>query len=304
MPDPATSFVEDYERREKRLRIEDLNTRIDLKRILGSRGAASVTATYEGYGDSGNVTALAVRGNDAAIVPELDDALGERLKDFCWDVAYAEHPGFEIDAGASGEIRWNLQEDRMELDHHSRLEDSQPYPAEDLYRETPEHLKDDERFKRLVTRRDELVRDLSAMGVTSVIATYDAYGDSGNVEHVAVKPDNVVLDDKLRELMMDFCWDVAYTEHPGFEIDAGGSGEVRWNVQADRIDLDHYSNFEDSVFTQNDDVGRALLDEVRGDPDLYHVHPETGEITFMEDETPRDELSESKEDADATPGLS
>lgn len=281
-------FVDDYERRTRLRVIEILNERTALKQLLGSLGVTTVTAAYDGYGDSGNVTDIDLKGNDPAKRQD-PDGLEERLKDFFWSVAYGQHPGFEINAGANGEIRWNVPDDKMGMEHHSRIEDVAHFQARDLYSDIPEHLVKDPEFKDLMARRDSLRQDLSTLGINVVTATYDGYGDSGNVKHLAVTPDNVELGVKFRERLSDFCWDVAYTEHPGLEIDAGGQGELKWNLQENRIDLDHQANFEDSEFIPDDDVGRSQINEVRNNPDMFHVHPVTGKITLVENETPQNE---------------
>ena len=104
---------------------------------------------------------------------------------------------------------------------------------------------------------------LRAAGIRWLEAWYDGYGDSGNIEDEAIwlgsekTPVSVnattltPLDiDRLR----DFLWMVVYNLHPGFEINDGGRGEIRWDVRADRIDVDHSERFVDTNEYCHEDV--------------------------------------------------
>jgi hypothetical protein len=65
--------------------------------------------------------------------------------------------------------------------------------------------------------RGELLPQLRGLGVTEVIAEYEGYGDSGNIEDVMVQPARIDLPDDLCREVGDFAWSVAYHQHPGFE---------------------------------------------------------------------------------------
>ena len=51
-------------------------------------------------------------------------------------------------------------------------------------------------------------------------------------------PDSVKLGD-LEARLADFVWEIAYNLHPGFEINDGGEGTLTWDVESDRINVDH-----------------------------------------------------------------
>lgn len=100
--------------------------------------------------------------------------------------------------------------------------------------------------------RARLLAELRALGVASLEADYDGYGDSGNVEAIRTEPEAAKVDEM--EGLADFLWSVAYAEHPGFENNEGGGGTVTWDVAADRIDLDHYDNVVERVSSQSEDL--------------------------------------------------
>ena len=91
--------------------------------------------------------------------------------------------------------------------------------------------------------RADLLARLRVLGVTEVIARYEGYGDSGNVEELALQPDQTDLPDDLETALRDFAWSFAYHLHPGFENNEGGYGELTWDVSADSITLDHADRY-------------------------------------------------------------
>ncbi|WP_371158359.1 DUF6878 family protein [Jannaschia sp. 2305UL9-9] len=104
----------------------------------------------------------------------------------------------------------------------------------------------------LTEERTRLLAALRALGVASLEADYDGYGDSGNVEAIRAEPEVAKVDEM--EGLADFLWSVAYAEHPGFENNEGGGGTVTWDVAVDRIDLDHYDNVVERISSQSEDI--------------------------------------------------
>jgi hypothetical protein len=91
--------------------------------------------------------------------------------------------------------------------------------------------------------RSELLPQLRGLGIAQVIAEYEGYGDSGNIEDVTVQPAGIALPDELCTKVGDFAWSVAYHQHPGFENNEGGYGTLTWDVAADSIALDHADRY-------------------------------------------------------------
>ncbi|KIC39831.1 hypothetical protein RA27_17425 [Ruegeria sp. ANG-R] len=100
-----------------------------------------------------------------------------------------------------------------------------------------------ERETELRATRGELIAQLRGLGITEVIAEYEGYGDSGNIEDVTVRPVGVKLTDDQFAEVGDFAWSFAYHQHPGFENNEGGYGTLTWDVAADSITLDHADRY-------------------------------------------------------------
>ena len=93
----------------------------------------------------------------------------------------------------------------------------------------------------LMDTRDALLADLRALGVTEILGRYDGYGDSGNSEYVGCSPSTVEIDNALIQKIQDFIWVMAYDQSPGFENNEGGEGELIWNIETDKIAIEHAS---------------------------------------------------------------
>lgn len=108
---------------------------------LKTLGLTSATATYSGYGDSGQVDTVEVAPpHPAALKSEVtvldesfeeDEATGrfqpttiekrmsleDALEDFAYRVAYAHSPGWENDDGGRGELTLNAEDGTYRLEH-------------------------------------------------------------------------------------------------------------------------------------------------------------------------------------------
>ena len=100
----------------------------------------------------------------------------------------------------------------------------------------------------LMDTRAALLADLRALGVTEIEGRYDGYGDSGNSEYVGCSPSTVEIDTALIQNIQNFIWDMAYIQSPGFENNDGGEGELTWNIETDKIAIEH-ANF----YTERDE---------------------------------------------------
>lgn len=110
-----------------------------------------------------------------------------------------------------------------------------------------------ERQTRIAQQRHDVIGKLRLAGVEAVDATYDAYGDSGNVDDVTLTPE-VTLDDAVMMDLRDLLWAVVYDLHPGFENNDGGMGEISWDVVADKISVEHAERFTDLNHYSHEDV--------------------------------------------------
>lgn len=110
-----------------------------------------------------------------------------------------------------------------------------------------------ERDARNAKDRAVLHAFLQSKGVTRVDAQYDAYGDSGNVEDITFTPVIVMIETAQEDALRDFIWSMAYALHPGFENNDGGDGEVVWEIDEDKIQIEHRERFTDyNLYTHED----------------------------------------------------
>lgn len=115
-----------------------------------------------------------------------------------------------------------------------------------------------ERNELLAEKRSTLLPKLRKADIEQIEATYDGYGDSGNIEDVILLPEGVRGSAGLRstqlEELQDFLWDVAYGLHPGFEINEGGFGEISWDLRTDKISVSHSERFIDTQRYDHEEV--------------------------------------------------
>ena len=67
-----------------------------------------------------------------------------------------------------------------------------------------------------------------------IVLTYEGYGDSGSFEDV---PQN------LSQEAENFLWDILTSSEGGWENNEGGRGKVTWNVNDDKICVNHTQYF-------------------------------------------------------------
>lgn len=91
----------------------------------------------------------------------------------------------------------------------------------------------------LASTRADLLRALRSVGVTEVVAEYDGCGDSGNIDATALGPAGIEPAGATGSRIADFAWAFVHHRHPGFENNEGGYGELRWDIAADTIAIDH-----------------------------------------------------------------
>lgn len=97
-----------------------------------------------------------------------------------------------------------------------------------------------EQAERNKQNRAKLLKDLRALGVTSVSCAYNGYGDDGEVETPKITPKSKKV--KNKSSLDEFIFAFVYQQFPGFEINEGGQGEFFWNIVTDTIKIDHGQN--------------------------------------------------------------
>lgn len=134
-------FTKRYERlRQMRTEANRRNKSV-LFDALRSAGITSVTATFDGEGDSGQIDTIdAYAGNDPADFPEMsipielvgwgqteprlnELPLREAVEALCYDFLAEEHDGWENNDGAYGEFQFNVAKATIELEFNGRFVD-------------------------------------------------------------------------------------------------------------------------------------------------------------------------------------
>ena len=130
-----------------------------------------------------------------------------------------------------------------------------------------ERYEEQERTK-VQRNKDALIPVLRSNGIKYVVIEYNGYGDSGQVEDVAVygahcevQPENsyetegrIDMPDviaelpeekgkKLQTVLEDFGWDTVTAHHGGFENNEGGQGQVLIDVEAGKVRIEHGDNY-------------------------------------------------------------
>lgn len=106
----------------------------------------------------------------------------------------------------------------------------------------------------LRARALKIFETLAAQGVDEVTATYYGGGDEGGVQDIEANPpaacvptavigttaNNKPID--LEDAIRDFCDELVYGQHRGWENNEGGGGTLVFDVKTKTISLDHYDN--------------------------------------------------------------
>ena len=124
---PRNSVAADWAERERKAEEARQRERIELRDLLRTKGVERVEAGYDGYGDSGNVSHVAMSPMDVEV-----KELAARLADFIWAIAYNLNPGFEIDDGGEGTLTWDIGKDRIDVNHVAFIYDSFESVHEDV----------------------------------------------------------------------------------------------------------------------------------------------------------------------------
>lgn len=198
------------------------NTDIDLADVcaaLSKLGILRVTARYEGYGDSGCVEELTYSPDTIAVPGELDDKLQDVAAEYCPD-------GYENNEGGFGTLTLYLREGLAEREHCDRFTSTEDMDI------AP------------VPLPDELRAKLSMVGVKTVAATFDGYGDSGQIESLEVEPTGTALGAALETELDDF---LNAQPPDGYENNAGGFGDFLVDVFAGEVHVNASWRLDDET---------------------------------------------------------
>lgn len=96
--------------------MSDASVRTELCRQLRQLGVETVTAEYDGSGDSGQI------GDPEFGSVELPPGLGTAVQDLFYDLLEEHYAGWEINEGSFGRFEWDVKQDTINLVHNARIE--------------------------------------------------------------------------------------------------------------------------------------------------------------------------------------
>jgi hypothetical protein len=100
-----------------------MSSRAEVLQQLRDLGVETATAEYDGYGDSGQLE------DPQFGSVEVPGVLATAVQNLFYDLLEEEQPGWELNEGSCGQFRWNIQADRINLAHTTRVEE---YEEHDL----------------------------------------------------------------------------------------------------------------------------------------------------------------------------
>lgn len=137
---PATSY-DPFEEWKKREQLQGQATRLNKATIieaLKSAGVTCVCVEFDGSGDSGAIENVTCQGASETIPEVLIEEwrvvggtligapnvkLADAVENLAYDLLEQKHPGWEIDAGAFGDITIDVAKDAVTHTHNDRFED-------------------------------------------------------------------------------------------------------------------------------------------------------------------------------------
>jgi hypothetical protein len=94
-------------------------TRSELAEQLRQLGVETVTADYDGSGDSGQIEEPEFGSS------KVSRDLAIAVQDLFYDVLEEQYGGWEINEGSFGQFSWDIKADRINLVHNMRIEETE-----------------------------------------------------------------------------------------------------------------------------------------------------------------------------------
>jgi hypothetical protein len=93
-----------------------------------------------------------------------------------------------------------------------------------------------------IATRPDIAEALRKLGVETVTAPYDGYGDSGQIEDPEFG--GAAVPNDVQRAVTDLFYDVLEERFSGWETNEGSFGRFVWDVPADRITLEFNARVE------------------------------------------------------------
>lgn len=106
-------------------------------------------------------------------------------------------------------------------------------------------MTEDTNVLEIAPTRKSILEACRFLGVERVVVSYSGYGDSGGIEGCELfrkEEPFVMAPPSLGHAATDWAVEVIWAEVGGFENNEGGSGELQWDILADKIVLEHGDN--------------------------------------------------------------
>ena len=139
----TTDFITQYQRQHEAIVKANALNKNAVFDALAAAGIATVTVTFNGEGDSGQIEEVTASG-ESGRVPDINVVfylvkmgvsepspsqipLSKAIEDLCYDYLSDEHGGWENNDGAYGEFIFDVATQQIDLDFNARFTDSAHY---------------------------------------------------------------------------------------------------------------------------------------------------------------------------------
>jgi len=170
-----------------------------LAKSLRQHRIARAIVNYDGSGDSGSVAEIRYVREGANVPGLVEERLCDLAENYCPE-------GYEDNDGGYGTLTIYAKQGLAALVHFDRFEDSEDMGVH------------------AATLPKRLAKRLANVGVTTVTACFDGFGDSGAFEDMATEPESATLDKTLADAVENFLFDLL---PQGWEFDCQHNGQPR-----------------------------------------------------------------------------
>lgn len=101
-------------------------------------------------------------------------------------------------------------------------------------------------------QRAKIIATMREKGVKTLTCEYSGYNDSGEIQSITFAPE----DDKdaPKDQIEDYLFAVLADNHPGYELDAGCEGTITWDIDTDKIKIDHNQHYFETLSSTTENI--------------------------------------------------
>lgn len=208
----------------------------------------TLVCEYAGHGDNGNVfNVYCKETNNESLQSLLDkNQIDEDLKlsiaqieDALYDIVEKEAPDFEVDSGGEGTITISAKPDEpvnfnfVSFDYFSETYSKEIIDTETTITKLAESsLHNKDMAENLSTKK----------GTLEVSISYEGRGDNGDEFKIINKATG-----KSEDYLEDLVYLIVDQEHRGYEVDAGGGGEIDMKIDFDTGEISYKGIINDNI---------------------------------------------------------